>query len=91
MPKKTFTKPVRQLIKTIAIDFSIESLPKLPPEYTGYGLDDFRKGNPITLGQLAGELRYGCLLMNGEWDAEAEEDYFLCFEKAGFHIVNLPV
>lgn len=89
MPKKTFTKPVQQLIRIIAMDYSIESLPKLPESYHGYGLNGFEKGKHITLGQLAGELRYGCLLMNGEWDKDEEENYFLCFEKAGFHITNL--
>lgn len=83
--KRQYTKALRQLLVLIAKDTTIQCEP-LP--YDGYGLDDFPKGNQVTIGNLANELRRNCMTLNGSWLAEEEDNAFFYFEKAGFHIVN---
>ena len=86
--KKTFTKPVRQLITLIAKDTTITCDP-LGSEFFGYGCDGFQKGKHVTIGNLANELRRNCMTLTGGWLEEEEENTFLFMEKAGFHVVNL--
>ena len=83
--RKQYTKALKQLLILIAKDTTTQCEP-LP--YDGYGLDDFPKGNQVTIGNLANELRRNCMTLNGSWLIENEDFVFSSFERAGFHIVN---